>query len=126
MKGLTINKRKIWYSQFTGTTANVDANGNRTGEVTRNYSNPVMLKASVSASRGSADLELFGVNLNYNKTVIVDNTTCPITETTILWVDTDPQIDNSGKATAPHDYVVRSVAKSLNNIAYAISKVNVQ
>lgn len=57
----------------------------------------------------------------------------PIDEYTVLWVDTVPTVDEdgvlavneNGEILTPHDYIVKKVAKSLNSVSIAISKVNV-
>ena len=47
---------------------------------------------------------------------------CPISEDTVLFVDKEPEYDGEKPL---YDYVVKRVAKSLNSISIAISKVNV-
>ena len=47
---------------------------------------------------------------------------CPIAEDTVLFVDKNPEYKD-GKPL--YDYIVKRVAKSLNSISIAISKVNV-
>ena len=54
-----------------------------------------------------------------------------IDEYTVLWVDTAPRVDETGalvtnddgEVVTPHDYIVKKVAKSLNSVSIAISKV---
>lgn len=56
-----------------------------------------------------------------------------IDEYTVLWVDKTPQVDETGalvtnddgEVITPHDYIVKKVAKSLNSVSVAISKVTV-
>ena len=63
----------------------------------------------------------------------MDNDAPPIDEYTVLWVDTVPQVDEDGalvtneenEVITPHDYIVKKVARSLNSVSIAISKVNV-
>lgn len=59
----------------------------------------------------------------YDKVLITDDTNCPIDENTLLFVDKEPEFGNDGNPLC--DYRVRRVAKSLNSISYAISKVTV-
>lgn len=64
----------------------------------------------------------------------MDNSAPQINEYTVLWVDTVPLVDDSGalklngkgEVITPHDYIVKKVAKSLNSVSIAISKVNVR
>lgn len=116
MRGVERNKKPLCYALYVGETPILDSDGNETGDYAVTYGTPVPLRASISASRGSADIEQFGVNLNYSKTIKVFDMACPIAETTVLWID---QTDVSK---AP-DYRVVGVAKGLTSITYAIRKV---
>jgi hypothetical protein len=49
---------------------------------------------------------------------------CPISETSILWIDKEP-FDNEGNLTS-HNYIVKQIAKGLYNIAIAIDKVELR
>lgn len=122
MRNLNRNERTIYYALYTGETEQLDSNSLYTGEVVASYSTPVALNASVSASRGTADLDLFGINTSYTKTVIVDDIDCPIDEHSRLWIDREPT-DGNGLPVA-HNYEVVQVAKSLNHIAYAVQQID--
>ena len=117
MHTLRRNQITIAYSLYQGKTENVDANGDLTGEYTISYSTPVTTKISVSAAKGEADLEMFGIDVQYSKTMVTDDMLCPINEHSHLWIETSPNNDNSN-----WDYWVVKVAKSLNNIVYAIKE----
>ena len=112
------NKKTLYYATQFATQEVEDEWGNLTGEIKTLYTTPVEIKANISPSKGSASTEMFGEDLNYTKTVIVEDINCHIDEYSRLWVD---NLD----ITRPHDYVVVGVAKSLTNIAYAIKKVDV-
>lgn len=62
------------------------------------------------------------VGISYGKQSNM-GTNCPIDENTLLFVDKEPEFGNDGNPLC--DYRVRRVAKSLNSISYAISKVTV-
>ena len=111
------NKQSVWYSLYKGMTDVLDSNGYKTGEKTKTYYAPVEIKVNVSASRGSSITEGFGVLEDYDRTIVTHDMSCPIDETTRLWVDVP--------TTSPYDYKVVRVAKSLNSITIAISKVKV-
>lgn len=123
MRCLKRNQKTIWYALYVGETEKVDGSGNFTGEIGPGYSEPVSMKANVSAARGNADTELFGTDLQYSKTILTDDLGCPITEQSILWIDCSPT-DGSGRP-VPHNYVVAGIAKSLNNLLIAIREVKV-
>lgn len=117
MRCLSRNKQTVYYALYSGKVAIEDENGNETGEYAIAYDGPVKLLANVSAARGTAEQEMFGIGVNYTKTIIVDDVNCPIDEHSVLWID---------KATSePHNYVVERVARSLNSVVYAVRKVDV-
>lgn len=59
---------------------------------------------------------------SYDKVLITDDMSCPIDENTVLFVDSKPGYRQGKPA---FDYTVKRVAKSLNTISYAVSKVKV-
>ena len=117
MRTLLRNKTPIYYALYLGRTAMVDTDGNETGDFTETYTEPVCMWANVSANKGEAFVEPFGADLDYTKSIITDDLTCPITETSRLWIDREP--------TAPYNYAVVRVAKSLNHITFAVQEVSV-
>ena len=88
---------------------------------------------NVSAAVGSIQNRQFGESESYDKVIVLDNPETPINEYSLLWVDALPELDNDGKLvlkedgteTTPHDYIVKKVARSLNSVSIAISKVDV-
>ena len=86
MKCLQRNQQLSYYALYGGKTAIVDGNGNRTGEFTTAFGSATPIYATISAARGTADLEEFGINLNYSKTLITDDMSCPIDEQSRLWL----------------------------------------
>lgn len=117
MRTLKRNHTLIKYATFKDKVEILDGNGYRTGQFTNRYNAKTDLRACVSAARGETQLDMFGVNANYTKTLVVDDVNCPIDENTILWVD--------NLSAEVHDYIVVQKAKSLNFISYAIRKVEV-
>ena len=117
MRSLDRNKQKIFYALYEGKEDIRDELGNLIGEPVLRYGNPVEYFINVSAARGTADVDLFGINTNYTKTMVTNDLSCPIDETTRLWI-------NRGTDKA-HNYVVVSVARSINSITYAIKEVSV-
>ena len=118
MLSLARNQQTIYYALYSGTTEAQDTDGLYTGDWEETYADAVAIEATVSAARGTSDIDLFGLNESYTKTVIVDDTDCPIDEASILWIDANPDTDE-------HNYEVVRVAKSLNHITYAVQKVDV-
>lgn len=87
------------------------------------YENAVPIEVNVSPARGDITIEQFGNSLDYDKVMVTDDMSCPIDEHTVLFVDKAPEYDAEGSPL--YDYIVMKVAKSLNCISYAISKVKI-
>ena len=120
MRTLLLNKTKFYYASYIGKTEIIDEYGNRTGEYAISYSEPIECFGNVSAAQGEMQSRQFGESERYDKVIVLDDRNAPITEHSILWVDTRPH-----EPTTPHDYVVKRVAKSLNGLSIAIRKVDV-
>ena len=117
MRGLLINQQKIYYALYLGKREAQNQDALYTGDLVDIYDSPVEVMASVSAARGTSDIDLFGININYTHTVIVDHEDCPITETSRLWIGRDPNKDE-------HNFEVVRVARSLNHVVYAVQQVD--
>lgn len=124
MKAMERNKKKFWYALYERSEPILDEDGNEVGEQSV-YGNPVREKGNISAARGSTENDLFGVNAVYTKTINPMPNNCPIDESSILWIEVEPVIEEDGRTVTSHDYVVSQVAESLNHKAYAISRVDV-
>ena len=122
MMCLAQNKQKFYYAVYSGMSDTVDSNGNYTGAKTKTYGSPVEMWANISAARGDATVEQFGVDDNYSRTIVTDDLSCPIDTDSKLWIGT-PAVDSGGNV-LQHNYRVVRVAKSLNSITYAIREVN--
>ncbi len=134
MRALRRNKSEFYFAPYVGRVPMTDDYGNNTGEYEIIYGNPVKCSANISAAKGETQTRQFGENESYDKVLVMDNTAPNINEYAILWVDTVPTLnadgslakDSNDNAITPHDYVVKKVAKSLNSVSMAISKVIVQ
>lgn len=123
MRCMERNKSPFSYCLYEGEKPVIDENGDETGEKQVTYSSPVSLKANISPATGNTSVEQFGNSVQYDKVIVLDDTSCPIDEHTVLFIDTPPAFDYDG---APlYDYVVKKVARSLNSVSIAISKVEV-
>jgi hypothetical protein len=108
---------------YEGKSPILDDDGNETGESKVSYKAAVSMRANVSAASGSAQVQQFGSFVSYDKVIVTDDVTCPIDENTVLFIDKEPEYADDG--TPLYDYVVKRVARSLNSISYAVSKVKV-
>ena len=109
----------FYYAHYVGKKEMTDDYGNNSGEFELVYGEPVKVFGNISAAQGEVQTRQFGESETYDKVIILDNPKTPIDEYSILWVDKTP--DNE----SPHDYVVKKVARSLNSVSIAISKVTV-
>ena len=148
MRILNRNKQTVYYAIYNGITPVVDEDGFLTGEKAVSYGAVTPLECNVSAARGTSDLEMFGINEVYTRTLATDQMNLGITESSIVWeglgiiptydeeteyttgdiVIKDDKIqkyNGIGWEEVPHNYVVVSIAKSINSVTYAIKKVDV-
>lgn len=110
MRLLARNKTQVTYKLYLGNVEVMDADGNFTGEKPPQYSEPVTIDAYVTAARGTADLDLFGVNTPYTHSVYTEDIECPIDENSSLEIFGMP-------------FAVTAVARSLNHITYAVRQL---
>lgn len=120
MRGLLRNKTKFYYALYDKRNEITDEYGNKTGQYEIVYGSPVEMYGNVSSAVGEMQSRQFGESESYDKVIVLDDIDTPIDEYSILWVDTLPLSDET-----PHDYVVKKIARSLNSVSIAISKVDV-
>lgn len=133
MKCMERNKVRFFYALYMGKQEITDEYGNATGQYEVTHSSPVECYGNVSAAKGETQSRQFGENEVYDKTIVLDDVSTDIDEYSILWIDTEPQLDSEGnlaldedeEVITPHDYIVKKVAKSINSVSIAISKVKV-
>ncbi len=126
MRCMARNKTTFYYALYTGQTEIIDEYGNATGQYSVTYANPIKALGNVSAAQGEMQTRQFGESEIYDKVIVLDDVNTPIDEYSILWVDTLPLLNGDGSTETPHNYVVKKVAKSLNSVTIAISKVSVR
>ena len=126
MQCMEINKTKFYYALYIKSEKILDEYGNETGEYEVFHGNPIETSGNVSGAMGETQVQQFGEGESYDKVIVLDNKNTPINEYSILWVDTLPHLNEDGTTSTPHDYIVKRVAKSLNSVSIAISKVNVR
>lgn len=133
MRDLDRNKQKIFYSLYIGKEPILDGDGNDSGESRITYSNPEKFRINVSTTKNEASTEAFGINADYDRTMVTHDKSFPIDEQSILWIDKVPvlnedgsiQYDDNGDMVMPNDYIVKAVGTSQksSNALYAIKKV---
>ena len=126
MRTLARNQIRIFYATFRAKSPIKDEYGNLSGEYDIVYNNPVEIKANVSAARGESTTRQFGEDEGYDRVIVMDDPRIPISVSSVLWIDTRPEIKPDGSTDTPYDYIVKQVAPSLNSVSIAVSKVNVR
>ena len=124
MRCLLRNMRTFYFARYDRKEELIDEYGNKTGEYEVVYGSPVKCKGNISAAQGEIQSRQFGDSESYDKVIVLNNVDIPIDEYSILWVDTLPYLIENTTDT-PHDYIVKKVARSLNSVSIAISKVDV-
>lgn len=122
MRTLRRNRRTFYYALYEGD-APLMENGLYTGEKGKTYSDPAKYKANISAAQGDVEARQFGEDISYDRVICMGLSAPPINEYSRLWVDREPY-DGQGDLVA-HDYIVRRVARSINSVNVAISRVDV-
>ena len=126
MRCLARNKITFFYALHERQTEITDEYGNATGQYEVIYTKPTKTRGNVSAAQGEMESRQFGESESYDKVIVLDDRNTPIDEYAILWVDTLPHLNEDGTTDTPHDYIVKKVARSINSVSIAISKVSVR
>lgn len=133
MRTLNRNKQKMFYSLYLGETpiydSYVDADGVEhkidTGEKKASYSMPTVFYGNIAMSGGESEAVEFGLNLaDYQAVLIMAKNTLPIDETSLIWINTEPQYNTDGTPDQySADYSIIKVSPSLNVDKYVLKKV---
>lgn len=126
------NKQLIYYANNMGEQPLMDGDGYYTGETAMMYTNPIPLKINVSEAKSRMDrlgsstyIDPYGLELGYNKVLATSDMDCGIEEDSVLWIDKKPVIKQDGSTDTPYDYIMVQVKRSLNNVLYAVKRVDV-
>lgn len=117
MRTIQRNKRTIYYALYEGLADIVDGDGNLTGEKETRYGEIVTARMNVSGGRGSAEIELFGIDNPFTRTAVTDDLSTPFNTDTIFWFDTDP-------LTEEHNYRCTGVARTINQVVIALAETS--
>ena len=122
MRNLKKDERDMWYALYEGMKPVLDENGDETGDPDPKYSSPVEFRASLSAGNGSAQREVFGVDIDFTRSISTTDMDLPITETSLVWYETKPGLLEDGAAdpnTADYE-VAAPPADGLNTLVIAL------
>lgn len=122
MRNLKKDERDMWYALYEEMSPILDESGDETGDYTMKYNAPVKFRASLSAGNGSAQREVFGVDIDFTRSISTTDMNLPITETSLVWYETKPAVLEDGSADpATADYEVAAPpAVGLNTMVIAL------
>ena len=122
MRSLKNNQRQLWYALYRNKIPIVDENGDETGDYTTGYSSPVSFYANLSTGKGSAQAAVFGTDIDFTRSISTTDMDLPITETSLVWYETEPGLLKDGSADPDTaDYEVSAPpADGLNGLVIAL------
>lgn len=129
MMTLDINKQKMYYATFVKSVTDkyTDEDGVEypLGQPKNIYSEPVEFYGNIAMSGGEAEAVEFGLNLSdYEAILITGRNTLPITETSLIWHNSEPTEDEDGNTDEySADYRIVKISPSLNFDKYVLRKV---
>ena len=145
MRTLKRNQQKLYYAELIGSEVIyvLDEFGNKKvayvdytktppvtyyeerGTTEEHYSAPVLIEANIAQSNGDMVEREYGLSEgSYQAILVTEKGKYPITETCLIWHETEPQVDGNGYAMPKSaDYTILSINKSLNVDKYILGKV---
>ena len=124
MRCLEINKSPIKYLNYQGREKAVDSNGNYTGETIVKYTKPCMVMGHISGAKGSSQVEVFGTDINYDKTILLSVSEfkkTKINENSVFFIEKKVEYKDNVPL---YDYRVVRIAETINEVLIAIEKVS--
>lgn len=140
MRMLDKNKQKLFYALQIGTKPiyetdddggivyiNVDGEPIpvETGDKEVVYSEPVEFFANIATSGGESEAVAYGVSTSdYEATITLPKDLLPLTETSLIWQNTEPQYNADGTVNPKSaDYTIVKISPSLNNVKYVLKEI---
>jgi len=127
-----LNTVELWHLKWAGETDEVDDYGDYTGESTKEYLEPVKIRANLSPAHGAEEDAVFGASINYSKILTTANMRMGIDEHSLL-SDKEPIVTKTkdGKCTVSgsfgdggETYRVVRVAKGRYHMRYALESLH--
>lgn len=96
-----------------------------TGEYRTPYLTPVPFEGNIATSGGNSENAPYGLDLSdYEAILVLGKDSLPITETSLIWQNTEPQYNEDGTVDEHSaDYKVVKKSPSLNVWAFALKQV---
>ena len=126
MRNLARDTQTVYLSRFGGLVRQTDAQGRLTGKNIPQMSEPEAFSPSVSMARGEAQGAYFGMNLDYDKVLTIDDHDFAVKESDKLWIDASPGDPEDESYPNEHDYVVMKVAHKGDFTVIAAKHVEVR
>lgn len=137
------NKQKMYYSTSSGNRVEIpelDENGDvktiivdgstvvvGSGQYTTSYDYPVIFYGNIGMSGGEAVTAEFGVDMaSYDAVLVVDKDAIPITETSLIWYQSEPAfLDRIKTIVDPKsaDYRVIACKPSINGFKAVLGRI---
>lgn len=108
-------KQSFFWKKFKGYADKRDSNGYLLGTFAE-YGEAQAARANISAAKGTAEQEMFGNLLDYDR-VITSKVPLDMDENSLVW------LDGEAPDKSPHNYIVTRVSKSGNYTVYALKRV---
>ena len=124
MRNLKLNKSPIRYLNYKGEEKAKDSDGNYTGETIITYTKPCMIMGHISGARGSSQVEIFGTDIDYDKSILLTKqefNKTKINENSVFFINKKVEYDNGMPL---YDYRVVRIAETINEVVIAIKKVS--
>ena len=124
MRNLAINKRKFFVLNYKGKEPIVDRQGYETGEYRIVYKKQVPFQAHISGAMGSTFVDNNGVNIEYDKSLVLtlwEFEQLKITENSVFFIDKKPEYDTHQRPL--YDYKVERIRDTLNEVVILLKKV---
>ena len=98
-----------------------------TGKTALIYSKPDKFNSSISFGGSEVDLLPFGIsNADYDATLVLDKDTIPITETSLIWYDSEVKYKDKQQTIVDDssaDFTVVKIVPSLNQKVYVLKRI---
>ena len=122
MRDLKRDQRKMYYSLYIEQENDSDFD---VLDTVAKYSAPVEFKAGLTAGQSDSDDSPFGKDISYDRIISTVKMDLPITETSLIWYETDPILLEDGSANPNSaDYKVAAMPlDGLDGIRIAIKKI---
>ena len=125
MRNLERDTQAVYVARYQGIVPQ-EIDGRLTGKNVVTRSEPVAFFPSVSMARGEAQGAYFGVDLDYDRVLTIDDPEFDIGEADVLWIESSPGDPEAEGYPAPHDHVVRKIARKGSYTVIAAKRVEVR